>query len=618
LKSIGKFDICVPIALDAGRSRSDHSFVALARLKPGVTLQQAQAEMNTIARRLEQQYPASNTGWGIVLTPISFILGGIIEPVLIILLGAVGLLLLIACANMASLLLARAASRRRDIAVCTALGASRWCTVRQLLTESLVLSLAGGIVGLMLAGWTVGAMRGIVPDIIPRLQQMDIDPRVLSFTFLVSMLTGILFGLAPALRASKVDLVEELKEGGRNSGGPASQRARTALLVSEVALALVLSISAGLLVRSFIRLMAVDPGFKPENLLTLNLKLPDAKYGDETKRVEFIRTLEEKIAALPGVKSAGAINVLPMRGILLNTRSYVWSYEVEGRPAAHQGEEPNADIRMVTPDFFQTMSIPLRKGRVFTRQDMKSSTAVIIINEALARLQFRNVDPVGKRLRFAPFDLAPREIVGVVSDIKLNGLSSETVPAIFAPYAQLPRTTLGLVVRTSMDPSSLASAIRAAIQQIDPDQPVFNVKTMDKVVSDSVMPYWFSMSLLGVFALLALVLAGVGIYGLTSYTVSQRTHEIGLRMALGAVRGDVLRMVVGRGLLIALIGVGIGLPLSFLMTRAMSGILFGVTATDPMIFAVVPLLLVAVAVLASYLPARRATKVDPMVALRCE
>ena len=616
IQALGTFDLVLPLALGPGEQRLNHYVGVMGRLKPGVSLQQAQVELNTIAQRLAKQYPDTNAGWGVSVTPMTDLVSGMIGPVLLILLGAVGFLLLIACANMASLLLARAASRRRDVAICMALGAGRGRIVSELMMESILLALAGGALGLLIASWTVGALRAIVPDFIPRLKQMSIDYRVLGFTFAVSIATGVLFGLAPALKSSRSKLAEALKEGER-AVGSSSQRTRAALLVGEVALAVVLTVGAGLLARSFSRLMGVDPGFRPEKLLTMTLNLPSSKYSDDAKREAFYRALLPRIEALPGAKSAAAINVLPMRGMLLSMRTFVWPFNIEGRPS-RRGEEPAADFRVVTPEYFETMSIPLRSGRLPNAHDNRDSKLVVLVNEALVRRHFKGEDPLGKRIDVGENGPSLREIVGVIGDVRINGLGAEVEPALYVPYNQYTWKTMSLVVRTGVDPGALTSAVRRTVLEVDPEQPVSNIKTMDAIVSDSLLPQWLSMYLLGSFAGLALLLATVGIYGLISYSVAQRTHEFGLRMALGARRSDVMRMVLKRGLVLGAAGVIIGLPLAFALSGVLRALLYGISASDPVVFVTVPLMLVVAATGASFVPAYRATKVDPISALRCE
>jgi putative ABC transport system permease protein len=591
----------------------------IARLKSEVSLQQAQTEMETIARRLEQQYPDTNKGWGVKVVPMAQVYSGPIAPALLVLEVAVGFLLLITCANVAGVLLARASARQKEIAIRVALGADRWRVVRQLLTESVVLALGGGLLGLLLAGWGVGTLRSQLPDYIPRLTSMDIDTRVLVFTLAVSLVTGLLFGIVPAFKASRGELAETLKEGGgKNAPGSGSQKTRSLLLVGEVALSLVLSIGAGLLTKSFIRLVAVNPGFQADNLLTMTLALPGEKYREEHQRLAFYRALLEKVEGLPGVKSAAAVSILPLRSNFLNMRVNVGPFHIEGLPPAQPGHEPSADFRVVTRGFFQAMSIPLVSGRSFSEQDTQDKPLVILINETMARRYFPGQNPIGKRLSTLPATSTPREIVGVVKDVRLQSLGSQVQPGIFLPHTQEPWPRMNLVVRTLTDPVALSAAIRQEVLAIDKEQPIANVQTMHQVISDSVMPQRLSMALLSAFALLALVLAIVGIYGLTAYAVSQRTREIGIRMALGAQPADVLQMVVRKGVFVTLVGISIGIVGALAVTRGLSGLLYGVTTSDPVVFVGVPLLLTIAAVLACFVPAKKAVGVDPMEALRYE
>jgi putative ABC transport system permease protein len=609
-------DLWLPTAIDPSNpERQNHQFGVVARLKPGVTVAQARAEMTVIARRLESAYPATNTGWGVTLFPMAEMFTGRIRPVLLILLGAVGLLLLIACANLANLLLARAATREREIAIRGALGAGRRRIVRQLLTESLVLALAGGALGLALAAWGVRLMRGVVPGMFPLLQHMRVDLPVLAFTFGISILTGLLFGLVPAWKSSRTDLNTTLKEAaGRSESAGGSHRIRSFLLASEVALAVLLSVSAGLLLRSFMRVTDVNPGLRTDHILTMNLSLPEVKYDTPLKRANFYKNLIECLDALPGVRSAGAVMFLPLRVSLLSFRVGVNSFAIEGRPPVSQDQQPLADFRMATPGYFNTMGIALRQGRLFDQHDDLDAKRVALVNEAMVRKQFPRENPLGKRIVMGQ----PLEIVGVVADAKLYGLDAPVEPAIYVPHMQRPSDSMGVVVRTAGDPAAMAPAVRGEILKLDPEQPVSNVRTMETVLADSLMLRRVSMLLLTIFALLALTLATVGIYGLTAYSVSRRTHEIGLRVALGASQSQILRLVVGRGLATSLIGAGIGVAAAFELTRGLSGMLYEVTATDPVVFAGVPLLLVAVSALASYVPARKATRIDPLVALRYE
>ena len=610
-------DLWLPTAIDPNNpERKNHNYGVVALLKRGVTVAQARAEMAVIAERLERAYPATNTGWGITVFPMAEMYTGRIRPVLMILLGGVGLLLLIACANLANLLLARAATREKEIAVRAALGAGRSRIVRQLLTESLVLAMAGGLLGLLLAVWSVHALRGVVPDMFPLLQHMSVDLPVLAFTLGLSIVTGLLFGLVPAWRSSHTDLNTTLKEaGGRSESAGGSHHIRSFLLACEVALAVLLSVSAGLLVRSFLRVTTVNPGVRVTNILTMTLSLPAVKYDTPLKRANFYRDLTERLQALPGVRSAGAVVFLPLRVSILSFRIGVNGFQIEGRPPVPKGQEPMADYRMATPGYFSTLGIALRQGRLFDRHDDLNAKQVALVNEAMVRNHFPHENPLGRHISAGG---RPMEIVGVVADAKLYGLDAAIEPAIYVPHMQHPGESMGLAVRTDRDPAAIASAVRGEIFKLDPEQPISNVRTMEQVLSDSLMLRRVSMLMLTVFASLALTLATVGIYGLTAYSVSRRTHEIGLRVALGASQREILRLVVVRGLVTSLIGAAIGLAAALQLTRVLSGMLYGVTATDPLVFAGVPLLLVAVSAVASYVPAHKATRIDPLVALRYE
>ena len=610
-------DVWLPTAISPhDPERQNHTYGVVARLKPGVTLAQARAEMAVIALGLERAYPATNTGWGVTLFPMAEMYSGRIRPVLLILLGAVGLLLLIACANLANLLLARAATREREIAIRGALGAGRRRIIRQLLTESLVLALAGGALGLVLAAWGVRLMRGVVPDMFPMLQHMSLDMPVLAFTFGISILTGLLFGLVPAWRSSRTDLNTTLKEAaGRSESAGGAHRIRSFLLASEVALAVLLSVSAGLLLRSFVQVTEVNPGVRTANILTMSVSLPEVKYDTPLKRADFYKNLIDRVDALPGVRSAGAVMFLPLRVSILSFRIGVNGFTIQGRPPVPEDQQPLADYRTATPGYFNTMGIALRQGRLFDQHDDLDSKRVALVNEALVRKHFPHENPLGQHIVTG----GSKEIVGVVADAKLYGLDTPVEPAIYVPHAQHPgESSMAVVVRTAGDPAAMTSAVRREIMKLDPEQPISNVRTMEKVLSDSLMMRRVSMLLLTVFASLALILATVGIYGLTAYSVSRRTHEIGLRVALGASQQQILRLVVGRGLVTSLIGAAAGVAAAFALTRGLSGMLYGVTATDPLVFAGVPLLLIAVSAVASYLPARKATRIDPLVALRYE
>ena len=610
-------DLWLPTAIDPNNpERRNHNYGVVALLKPGVTVAQARAEMTVIAQRLERAYPASNTGYGITVFPMAEMFTGRIRPVLMILLGAVGLLLLIACSNLANLLLARAATREKEIAVRAALGAGRSRIVRQLLTESLVLAMAGGSLGLLLAIWAVHVLRGVVPDMFPMLQHMRVDLPVLAFTLGLSMLTGLLFGMVPAWKSSYADLNTTLKEaGGRSESSGGSHQVRSFLLASQVALAVLLSVSAGLLLRSFVRVAAVNPGVRVAHILTMNLSLPTVKYDTPVKRANFYSDLTKRLESLPGIRSAGAVMFLPLRVSILSFRIGVNGFQIQGRQPVSQGQEPMADYRIATPGYFNTIGIGLRKGRLFDQHDDVDAKRVALINEALAGKHFPRENPLGQHITTGGTSM---EIVGVVANAKLYGLDAPIEPAIYVPHMQHPAESMGLAVETQGDPAAMASAVRREILKLDPEQPISSVRTMETVLSDSLMLRRVSMLMLAVFAALALILAAVGIYGLTAYSVSRRTHEIGLRVALGASQADVLRLIVVRGLVISMIGAAIGLAAALQLTRALSGMLYGVTATDPLVFAGVPVLLVAVSAIASYVPARKAMRIDPLVALRYE
>ena len=479
-----------------------------------------------------------------------------------------------------------------------------------------MLALAGGALGLVLAAWGVRLLRSVVPDMFPMLQHMSVDVPVLAFTFGISILTGLLFGLVPAWRSSRTDLNTTLKEAaGRSESSGGSHRIRGFLLASEVALAVLLSVSAGLLLRSFVRVTEVNAGVRTANILTMNVSLPEVKYDTELKRATFYKNLIERLDTLPGVRSAGAVVFLPLRVSILSFRIWVNSFVIEGRPPVPQDQQPQADYRPATPGYFNTMGIALRQGRLFDQHDDQDAKRVVLVNEAMVRKHFAHENPLGQHIVMGK----PMEIVGVVADAKLYGLDAPVEPAVYVPHAQHSgESSMAVVVRTEGDPAAIASAVRREILKLDPEQPISNVRTMDKVLSDSLMLRRVSMLLLTVFASLALTLATVGIYGLTAYSVSRRTHEIGLRVALGASQSKILRLVVGRGLVTSLIGAAIGVGAALMLTRGLSGMLYGVTTTDALVFAGVPLLLIAVSALASYVPARKATRIDPLAALRYE
>jgi putative ABC transport system permease protein len=569
--------------------------------------------MNTIGARLQQQYPESNSNIGVTVIPLHDDLVGDIKPALLMLFGAVGFVLLVACANVANLLLARAAVRQKEIALRMALGASRWRLVRQFLTESILLSALGGIFGLALSFVALIVLRSFVPENISQANAISIDARVLGFTVLISVLTGLIFGLAPA--AQRSELNDLLKEGGREGGaGSRGKRLRGLLVIGEVAVSLILLIGAGLLINSFMRLRNLDPGFHTERVLTMSVVLPQLKYPDRAKRAAFYTEVLRRVESLPGVKSAGVVNWIP-----LVFQGDSVGISIEGQPNPPGSQRPNAATRIISPDYFSTMGIRLLQGRTFDNRDVATSIPVGIISETMARRFWPNQDPIGKR--FTPGDPTQPDqwiqVIGVVNDIRQFQLTAEPRPQMYLTYEQVgffaPRY---LVVNTEVDPNSLAASIRQAVWEVDKDQPVSSIATMEEVLSDSIARQRFSMLLLAIFAGVALVLAAVGIYGVMSYSVAQRTHEIGIRMALGAQTGTVLKLAVGYGLKLVLAGIVIGLVAAFLLTRVMSTLLFGVTPTDPATFAVISLILIAVALLASYIPARRATKVDPVIALR--
>ena len=607
-----------PQQLDPNSGLTSEYLGVLARLKPEVSRAQAQAELDSIAADLRRQYMpgADASNWGLLLTPFDEFVVGKIRTPLLILLGAVAFVLLISCANVANLMLARAAVRQKEIAVRTALGASRWRVVRQLLTESVLLSLAGGGVGLLLAMWGVDLLLKLNEHKIPRATEVGLDSRVLLFTLGVSVLTGVVFGLVPAFQTSGANLHDTLKEGGRSGQLGVRKGLRNVLVVVEMAFAVVLLVGAGLLIRSFVELQRVNPGFRPEGVLAMQVSLPSNRYKEGAQRAAFDRQVLEEVRGVAGVRSAATITTLPMSGW-----NQSGSFRIEGRQVAPNESSPHGDRWMASEDYFQTMGIPLVRGRYFDARDTAEAPGVAIVSEALARKYWPDEDPVGKRITFEGGAQQPRyrEIVGVVGHVRNESLEGDGRGQYYVPYAQRPNNAdLFLVVRADGDPAALAPAVRARIASVDKDLPVYKVTTMEKLVSDSLSQRRFSMFLFGVFAALAMALAVVGLYGVMSYGVAQRTHEIGLRMALGAQGRDVLRMVVGQGMALVAVGLGVGLLGAFLLTRLMVSLLYGVSAADPLTYAGIALLLAAVALLASYIPARRATKVDPMVALRYE
>ena len=605
-----------PMAFTAQQAENHggHSLAAIGQLKSGVTVEQARAEMVKIAGRLAEQYPGANTGWSVKLMPLLEFTVRSLKPALQVLLAAVAFVLLIACVNVANLLLARAVGRQKEIAIRTALGAGRARIMRQLLTESVLLALLGGAVGLLLAKWGMDLLLKLTPQDLPRMSDVALDGRALAFTAAITLLTGLLFGLLPAWQASKPNLNEAMKDAGRGSTeGGRRQLVRSTLVVLEVSSALLLLVGAGLMINSFWQLLRVDPGFNPDNALTLSVALPRTKYPEEPQQVAFFQQLLEKTGSLPGVQSAGMSNSMPMGN------DFVLAFEIEGQPPLPPGASQSTNFYSVSADYFKAMGIPLRRGRLFTTGDTKDSAHVTIINETMAQKMFPNEDPLGKRINFDGRE-HPNwyEIVGIVGDVKQYGLDQVTPMQTYEPHTQQTFSAMTLVVRATGDPTNLTAAIRQTVSQLDKEQPIANIKPLAQFLATSIAQQQFSVLLLGVFAAVALILAAVGIYGVLNYAVTQRTHEIGIRMALGAGQRDVLSLVVGHGLRLTLLGVVAGLVAAFGLTRLMSTLLFGVSATDPLTFSLIALLLIMVALLACWIPARRAAKTDPMIALRYE
>ena len=596
--------------------RDSRHLRAIARLKPGVTIEQAQTEASIIAQRLEREHPQTNKGQGAYVVSITDEITGGIRPTLLMIFGAVIFVLLVACANVANLLLARSTVRFKEITIRSAIGAARSQLMRQLLTESLVLSLVGGALGLVLAIWGTGLVEATGSKINPMFRDIHIDVRVLGFTCAISIITGLIFGLAPALQISKPNLAESLKESGRGSGSSASRnRLRSVLVVAEIAMTLVLLVGAGLLIRTVMRLKSVDTGFNAQNILAMNIGLPGIKYPKPENQISFYKQVTERIAALPGVKAAGATSVLPLsdnfdgRGLL-----------VEDHPKP-RGEEITVDLYIATPGYLQTLEIPLLKGRAIAEQDTNDSFKIALINSTMAAQLWPNQDPLGKRIRFPGSEKNPqpwRTVVGVVKDVSQSALEKKPPMQIYVPHAQFPTGFSTIVVKTETDPAAMTNLVRREILAVDKEQAVFNVTTLEQLIGESILIRRFFMLLLLVFATLALTLAAVGIYGVMSYVASQRTHEIGIRMALGAQASDVLKLIIGNGMALAMIGVAVGLAGAFALTRLMAELLFGVSSTDAVTFVSVSAGLIAVALLACYIPARRATKIDPLVALRYE
>jgi putative ABC transport system permease protein len=598
-----------------------HWLNVIARLRPGVSLETAQAQMETVGRRIAQDDPQTHAGTNIRLVPLQEEIVGSLRQILFVLLGAVGVVLLIACVNVANLLLARSTSRKKEIAIRVALGASRWRLVRQLLTESVLLAIWGGGLGLMLALWGVDLLLAAIPAsqlaFMPYLNGLSLNTSVLCFTLALSLLAGILFGLTPALEVSRADLQDAMKEGGKASSSRQTSRLRNALVVSEIALALVLLVGAGLLLRSLLEMLNVNPGFRTENLLTMRLSLPATRYTDDSKAVRFHQELLERLESLPGVEGAATVTNLPLSG-----EGGTGTPQIVGRPPVPNSDEwGESYLRTVSTGYFGVMGVPLIKGRLFTPDDKAGAPNVLIVNQTLAQRLFPNEDALGQRVTFRfTADMPPFEIVGIVGDEKVSSLDARTAPVIYFPYEQGPDSMMGLVLRSTVNPETLAASVRNEVRAIDKEIPLYSVMTMEKLIQDAPATFMrrYPAYLIGIFAAVAVLLAVVGIYGVISYSVSQRTHEIAIRMALGAQTGDVLKLVLKQGMLLAAVGIFLGLAGALALARLMSSLLFSVSATDPATYAVVAALLMLVALLACYVPARRATKVDPMVALRYE
>jgi putative ABC transport system permease protein len=616
-----QIQVWIPMAFSpAERVVRDTNYLSvIGRLKDGVGLEEARAQMNLLARQIAQQHPELNAGDALKLVSLTEATVGEIRPLLYVLLGAVGLVLLICCANVANLLLARAAQRQKEIAIRTAIGANQTQLVRLLLVESMLLAVIGGLLGCLLAFWGIDLLVALKPENLPRLDQVGIDWSVLLFTGGISLTTGLLFGLAPALQSTHPQLNEMLKEGDRTgTSGPARHRVRDLLVVSEVGLSLVLLVAAGLLIRSFVKLLKVDPGFRSDHVLTVSIPLPASRYPEAAQEAAFFQRLLERVRELPGVRAAGAVTDVPLFG------GSSTGFDVEGRPLAAPNERPMTDFRSATPDYFRAMGMGLAAGRDFTTNDKADAPPVTVINETLARRYFGKENPIGKRIGLSrPIDW--REIVGVVHDVRNYGLASEVKPECYVPYLQNGPDYLAgsaswmvMVVHTESDPLGYVAAIKETLQKIDKDQPIASAKPMAAYLAQSVAQRRFNMLLLAVFAGLALLLAAIGIYGVISYSVAQRQREVGIRMALGARPGHVLALIVRQGMRPALIGLVAGIFAAAGLTRFMRSLLFQVGANDPLVFIGVALVLALVAAAACFIPARRAAYLDPVVTLRSE
>ena len=595
--------------------RGNHNFLVIGRLKTKADLQQAKAEMNTISSRLEQQYPADDKGWGATVIPMREQMVGEVRPALMILLGAVGFVLLIACANVANLVLVKTLARQKEIAIRTALGASSARVLRQVLAETLLLSLSGGVLGLVVAHFGVRLIVAFLAQRLPFATNISLDVWVLGFTLVVSLWTGVIAGMVPAFRATKTNLNDSLKQGlGRTDADSGGNRTRNVLVVSEVALSLVLLIGAGLMIRSLSRLRSVDSGMDTNNIALTDIRLSQVKYAKPVQQLAFYDRLLQRLRTLPGVESASAIDIMP-----LSDGGSIQPIAVEGRPVVPMAEQPEVAVRVVEFDFMRTMHIPLLEGRRFTNADIADSPGSILISDAMAKRIWPGENPIGKRLTLTFFPEKIQEVVGVVGNVKQDGLDiAEPAATLYLPMAQAPRQFMTVLMRTSAQPGALAPAVANAVHEIDREQPLLDVITMDMVLADSLSHQRFNMLLLGAFAGLAVLLAAIGLYSVLAYSVRRRVREIGVRMALGAQRMDVIRMILGQGVRLALIGVAIGVVAAFVLTRLMASQLFEVSVTDPLTFGGVALMLIVVAIAACYIPAQRAAKVDPMVALRYE
>jgi putative ABC transport system permease protein len=610
-------DLWVPLVPEELlKAREIRTLFMIGRLKPGITPAAAQSEMNVIASRLQKEYPVADADMEVDVVPLRQQITGDIRLALLVLFGAVGCVLLIACANVANLLLAKASGRQKEVAIRTAMGATRLRVIQQLLTEGMLLGLAGGLLGSLLAILVLRQLMIFSPANVSIPDNIGIDWTVLAFTLLLSLLTSFLFGLAPALQVSKLDLNETLKEGGRgNTGGSKTNRLRSLLVITEVALAVVLLIASGLMIKSFLRLQNVNPGFNPDNLITLEMQLPENKYSDKDRQAIFQQQVVQRVAQIPGVKSVGTVDNLPFSG---NESNVSWG--IEGQPPLSAADRPRAFLRNVSPNYFEAMGISVRKGRTFADSDNGNAPGVAVINETAARRFWPNEEPLGKRFKRGKTD-SPNPwltVVGVIAPVSHTSLQVASQPEVYLPFQQNPGLNLTLVARTTSDPKGFAGAVRREVSALDKDLPVSNIKFMDEIIGKSVAQPRVYALLLGIFAGLALVLATIGIYGVISYSVTQRIHEIGIRMALGARSVDILKLIVKQGMALALVGIFLGLIVSLALTRVLASQLYGVTPTDPVTYAAISLLLMLVALIACSIPALRATKVDPMIAVRYE